>query len=225
MWRLREFETPSLRLFSLSLSPLPLPVSVCPLLFSFFPPFFFFSNIRVIFVRSFFLLSIEMVDTRTRVPCKCAECFTGTLINNASSTKIVVLERRGIKWFKVSKQRLNEGSVIYPPSRKETSIINLKLKKMTAASEIGVIPPRLNCGQLRIAYSLKKKKKKKKTISRVYYADWYMLNEAHKFPNNFVRSFSFLHTVENSVYTHSWKYSCRRIAALLRVTSVTRNAF
>lgn len=70
MWRLREFETPSLRLFSLSLSPLPrFRLSAA---FLFFPPFFFFSNIRVIFVRSFFLLSIEMVDTRTRVPCKCA---------------------------------------------------------------------------------------------------------------------------------------------------------
>lgn len=69
--------------------------------FLFFPPFFFFSNIRVIFVRSFFLLSIEMVDTRTRVPCKCAECFTGTLINNASSTEIVVLERgRGLNDLK-----------------------------------------------------------------------------------------------------------------------------
>lgn len=78
MWRLREFET----VFSL-------------LLFIFIPLFprfhlsaaffFFFSNIRDF--RSFHIS--RFFFHRSYTLYKYAACFTGTLINNASSTEIV----------------------------------------------------------------------------------------------------------------------------------------
>lgn len=84
-------------------------VSVCPLLFSFFFP----SSSLAIF--AIFVHSISHVFLLSKSWTPYAASFTRTLINNASSTETVVVER-GIKRFKVSKQKLNEGSVIYFPS-------------------------------------------------------------------------------------------------------------
>lgn len=99
--------------FSLSLSPLPsssFPFVRC---FSLFFPFFFFSNIR--HFRPFHISRFSFIEIEIVEYTEYAASFTRTLINNASSTETVVVER-GIKRFKVSKQKLNEGSVIYFPS-------------------------------------------------------------------------------------------------------------